>query len=192
MIYRFSVLLNPKENKQMKTLLLSVCLMVLVLSSYAQTRIRIDKSTGFDTPALQNKLNEAIGLFEKAINTNQFANLVLIKKLLRRNGLSHNGVLDKILNGEETGTIPDHIINLTLEVDKTPRNEIGHTTGHTITTQASYILNNPAECYAAHLMHEYCHVLGFTHPNKRTLRRTKTVPYQVGYIVRDILGKKCP
>ncbi len=92
------------------------------------------------------------------------------------------------MSGKERDTEADGVIQLRLEVsDKCPKDVKGTTYGQKRTVTYRCVLNDmtPAD-YAGHLMHEYCHYLKFTHRKKYNKRRKYTVPYAVGYLVRDL------
>lgn len=67
-----------------------------------------------------------------------------------------------------------------------------------IISSEAYILRNGARCYAAHIIHEYCHTIGknkigFGHHHrvlskKQRRKKCQSVPYIIGDLARKILG----
>lgn len=173
----------------------SFVLLLLVTSASAQrTAVQVDYKSGFNHET-DSILQVALHLLDSIVNTDSFAARMNSATFKRNNGLSNKEILDRYRSGNENG-VADNIINLRLDVypGYAGGGEVGHTTGDNVThTYQEYITRNGAACYAAHLAHEYAHVLGFSHPRFRFLGNTKalSVPYVIGDIVAGLLGAKC-
>lgn len=103
-------------------------------------------------------------------------------------------IYDLIINGDDgLGTKDDGIIDLYLDFDLTlSGNVLGSTTCGKITSGKNFFNNNSAETYAAHILHEYMHVLGFNHfLNNPFLRglffKKNDPPYQIGKLTRLLI-----
>ncbi|PSK91247.1 hypothetical protein [Taibaiella chishuiensis] len=164
------------------------------------TRVRVDYKDGFDKTT-DSMLTVAVRLIDSVVNSDLFAQKVKQASFKRNQNKTNEAILAMIRNGTAPGN-PDHVIHLKVAVYNkyAGGGEVGVTVYDTkmktyITrTFRGYIMANGAACYAAHLMHEYCHVMGFTHPKLKFLghAKAKSVPYVIGDIVADILGVKCP
>jgi hypothetical protein len=64
---------------------------------------------------------------------------------------------------------------------------LGMTSGDTITTYQQCFDKMTPEDRAAHFAHEVMHVIGFTHSEKDSVSRAKSVPYKVGDYVRAVV-----
>lgn len=158
-----------------------------------ETTINVQTLGGFENQAIKSKLDEAIKILQELINNPEFKKEVLKNSYIRARSKSREEIFDLISGGQEAGTVRDNIINLKVDVYTTAKNEVGHTDdNNVIHTNAQYILDNSASCYASHLIHEYCHVLGFRHAFLRMPFRYKTVPYRMNKIVGTLLKVNCP
>ncbi len=172
----------------MKIILIPLLLITLYAPCFCQnTKIVYTAYNGFEDEQLKIKLDSAIKILEQIVNNDAFEILVKHTKYLRKNRKSNSEIYSLIKTGQEEESIADSIINLKLMAYESEKNEIGHTdAGDTIHTNKGYILENPAHIYASHLLHEYCHVLGFTHAFLRMPFRFMSVPYRIGTIVEKI------
>lgn len=150
------------------------------------TQIIITSKSNFD-PATEAILEKARTLFEEVINSDGFAEKVRKADLRHTNGYDNEAILQLL----RAGTDQPNTIRLSVSLYVGEKREIGHTDNNlVIHTNRKYVLDNGAPCYAAHLAHEYCHVLGFRHSRWRFpgSRRQNTVPYAIGDIVGELLG----
>ena len=173
------------------------CSISFAQSNNHYTSVKVDSKKGFDN-VTDSVLKEAIRLLELTINSDEFKSQILSSKFSRNKGYSNSQISDLFKQGDEYGNNIDYIVNLNLEIysDYAGGGEVGVTTlkDHVTHTYNKYIIDNGAACYAAHLAHEYCHVLGFTHPKYHFLGKEKkqSVPYVIGNIVSSILKVSCP
>lgn len=177
----------------MKTIYISFCLAFAIIKCDAQI-IKVEKHDNYSEASLK-KLTLATHLLDSILSTNEFRKRVLDAKLIATKGKSNKEIYDYLMSGNtEYESANDKIINLYLEeyANYAGGNEIGHTIGKKTSTHRCFILQNDVACLAGHLIHEYLHVMGFTH---RRLERPKkkTVPYVIGNIIKDMLGhSNCP
>ena len=167
---------------------------ILLVSNFfvfAQTKIEVRFIDGF-TDIEKEIVIKNISKLEKFINSKDFENLVINAKPFKRNRIknysnskkySNREVLELIRSGKEFNTKPDSIITLKLILYDSEKNEIGHTDGlQQIHTYRDYFKKNSNDKYLSHLLHEYCHVIGFRHSFLRLPYRNRTVPYAIGNI----------
>jgi len=107
---------------------------------------------------------------------------------------SSEDIYDLLINGDDgLGQPNDKIIDLYLDLDPDlSGNVLGSTSCGRIKSGKLYFSKNSAEVYAAHLIHEYMHVLGFNHflnnPFLRSLFFKKNDPaYQIGKFVKSLV-----
>lgn len=178
-----------------KAIVSTVFTLIFCLPLHSQkTTVSYQTYNGFDDPIVKAKLDTAIAILQEVVNDPAFEKAFFDTRFIRRKRKSKLEIFNLIKRGQEDdGSLPDNVINLKLMVYNNEKNEVGHTDGgDTIHTHKGYILANPAVCYAAHLLHEYCHVLGFTHAFLRMPLRFMTVPYRAGRIVARMKGCYCP
>ena len=159
-------------------------------------RINIIEYNNFDSEQAK-KLFKAMGLFEKAINSNFFKQSIINHKFknkrrfLYNKGMTNEQIYNSIMLGAETlNPIQDFEADLYLNLDKSARRGriIGYTNKNTnqIFTYESWFNDKPVYEYSGHIAHEWCHKLGFEHHKNPNYQRQYTVPYAVGYLIREI------
>lgn len=151
-----------------------------------------------------DKLMQARQLVEMIINSVAFKMRVLnfsyngSKTFVQNNGMSNQQVYDFLMAGAEQypeKTQPDHEMDYDLVLYQPKwyqsKNVLGYTSRDTNVIHINKKFFNDAEVHqiAMNLVHEWTHKMGFDHDYKRTSRRPYSVPYGVGYIIRD-LGNK--
>ncbi|MGB8192788.1 MAG: hypothetical protein WCF67_12750 [Chitinophagaceae bacterium] len=188
----------------MKVLYLIVFLLLSGLISFSQahTYVRVVSKKNFNQK-IDSILNAALPLIDSVINTQAFKDGILNAKFLYSQNLSNQEILDLFLSGKEVHTSQaNDTIDLILETypDQNGDN-IGTTHGsERIVSSEAYILRNGARCYAAHIIHEYCHTIGkgsagFEHRHrvlskKQRRQKCQSVPYIIGDLARKILSVK--
>ncbi len=162
------------------------------------TTITVNFLEGFNETE-KKKASKSINLLENIINTQEFKEAVLKvpsfskNKIKRKTGnkkYSNQEILDLILSGEDLKNPADNIINLNLDLYNGEKNEIGHTNMNTLTisTYQGYFNKKDIKLYAAHLLHEYMHIIGFIHGRFDIFgKRYKTVPYRIGKLTYSLL-----
>jgi hypothetical protein len=158
----------------------------------------------FSRTADREKVLAGLELLKSVINSEEFRLRVLNHQwdgqtqFANNEGLSNEEILEKILRAEEyLSPTTTYVIDLELSL-YTPkwwqagqRNVIGYTNPG---EPRIYMNTNffrgftPAEV-AGNLAHEWCHKLGFGHAFQETAERPYSVPYAVGYMVRDLGAK---
>jgi hypothetical protein len=151
---------------------------------------------GFET-ADEIKYNQAVALVKKVVATEAFRTKVLnftysgTKAFVQNNGLTNAQIYQSILDAAET-LKPTK--NNTMDVGVKLYYENTSTVGYT-STSITYINVNTKffDSYdvnevAGNLFHEWLHKLGYAHDSAATTRRPYSVPYAIGYMIRD-LGK---
>lgn len=130
--------------------------------------------------------------FEKKISNHKTFCRNKIPALSKKRKYSNKEILKLIRAGKELNTDEDNIINLKLNLYDSDSKEIGYTDTdlQIIHTRRAYFVNNHVEYYLSHLLHEYCHVLGFRHAYNRALFRNNTVPYAIGNIAEEFFKEK--
>lgn len=158
-----------------------------------------------------DRLNQTIALLQKTINSEEFKYAVLNFKTkidggtfhflkIEKKGLkvrteelkrySNSEVLEKILRGN---SLQMNKIELKLKMEF---GDDGDVVGYkrsgssTIHTYEKFVKSMPLERFAAHLIHEYCHIIGFEHSSSSKhdkLRDCYSVPYAIHKMLKMIL-----
>ena len=148
-----------------------------------------------------DKLMQAKQLVELIINSAAFKSRVLnfsyngTQEFVQNNGMSNQQIYDFLMSGAEmfpAQTAADHFMDFDLVLYKPKwyqsKKVLGYTDQSTNVIHINKSFFNQASVneIAMNLVHEWVHKMGFDHDFKNTPRRPSSVPYAVGYIVRDL------
>lgn len=152
------------------------------------------------SPSHKEKVSAASELIKEVIASNEFKDAVLghvykgKKQFANNNGLSNEEIYKKILEGSEKFTPgKDNQMDLHLESYSDPKSiTVGYTykTVKQIWMNTKYVAMYPAAKITTNMVHEWLHKLGFGHDMEKTSKRPYSVPYAVGYIVRDLAAQR--
>ncbi len=186
----------------MKHLIFTFLFFISIFLSVGQshTNVRLVSKKNF-SPKADSILMIALPLIDSVINTVTFSEGILNAKFINNQNLSQKDILKLFLSGKEVHfNSANDTMDLVLETypDQNGDN-IGTTYGsYRIVSSEAYILRNGARCYAAHIIHEYCHTIGasndgFSHRHrvfskKHRREKCQSVPYIIGDLARRILG----
>ncbi len=184
----------------MKTLLILAFIGFNVAPSAAALSVKIHQTNRFTQSDL-NKLNLAVQMIGKVMNGVDFKNAVLnfsyqgAPGFVQNNGMSNQQIYDFLMNGAETlpeQTSADQAMDLSLDIYKTKWYQRHNVLGYTSVTDpvihmARWFYDEASVSdIAMNLSHEWCHKMGFDHDFNPTDRRPFSVPYAIGYLVRDL------
>jgi hypothetical protein len=145
----------------------------------------------------EEKIFESVELLRRIFASLEFKTRILNhrfngKKAFAWNkGLSNQEIYQRILGGVEK-LEPERNNAMDVEIDlftDMNSNVLGYTKTQTkkIWMNTKYFNAETTKVeLSSHLMHEWLHKLGFGHERKRCQDRVYTVPYAIGYIVRDL------
>lgn len=146
----------------------------------------------------EEKVQKAIEIIKTVIASDEFRAKVLNftydgKRQFNNNGgLTNEQIYMKILEGSET-LMPgkDYEMDLELELYYSSSNTVGYTYPNTVKIwmNTRYFTPYTPSQVAGNVFHEWTHKLGFEHASNYTTARDSSVPYAIGYLIRD-LGKK--
>ncbi len=143
----------------------------------------------------EDKIYAAADLIKKVVATDEFKNKILNhvfkgKKTFANNGrLSNAQIYKKILEGsEKLNPGNNNAMDLELELYSDQSTVVGYTLPSTLRVwmNTKYFNANNAYKVTDNMMHEWLHKIGFDHDFDSTAARPYSVPYAVGYIVRDL------
>jgi hypothetical protein len=147
------------------------------------------------TDMQEEKYDQAVELVKKVVGTESFRTRVLNhlyngeKSFANNNGLTNAQIYQSVLDAAEKLTPAK---NNQMDVGVKMYYENNSVVGWT-STSITYINVNtkffnvydPHEV-AGNLFHEWLHKLGYGHDSTATTRRPYSVPYAIGYLIRDI------
>lgn len=149
---------------------------------------------GFDSTDT-TKYNKAVALVKKVVATEAFRTRVLnftysgSKTFVQNNGLSNAQIYQSILDAAESlKPVKNNTMDVGVKLYYENSTVVGYTNASityiNVNTKFfdSYAINE----VAGNLFHEWLHKLGYGHDSSATARRPYSVPYGIGYIVRDI------
>ena len=145
----------------------------------------------------EDKIHRAFDLIRRVIASDEFKRRVLghtynnKKQYVDNGGDTNAEVYKKILNASEKLTPGNNnTMDLNLESYQENANVIGYTMPNikTIFMNKKYLSKSSFKSnqVAMNLTHEWLHKLGFKHAQKNSASRPHSVPYAVGYIMRDL------
>lgn len=149
------------------------------------------------TPDQVTKYNKAIAIVKKVVATEAFRSRVLGFKFngstqfANNRGLSNAQIYQSILDAAETLTpAKNNSMDLGVKLYYASTNVIGYTNPSItyINVNTKYFNSFTADQVSGNLFHEWLHKIGYGHDSAATAQRPYSVPYAIGYIVRD-LGK---
>lgn len=147
-----------------------------------------------DVPKLLRKKDRALFLLDSVVNSPGFRDRVL-KKTFKDCELSSSDVYTKFMSNDSASDYLRTHLRLSIDISwlwnrwyqKGNRVSIGYDNepgDPTVNTVQVHIVNTlSAGEYAAHIAHEYCHMIGFFHKNKSE----DDVPYGIQHIIEDML-----
>lgn len=146
-------------------------------------------------PVDEEKVYKAIEIIKKVIASKEFRNKVLNytydgqKQFVDNKGLTNAQIYQILLDGkEDLRPVIDHEMDLELQLYYSWTSTVGYTTpGELRIYMNTKFFDNytPAEV-AGNVFHEWTHKLGFTHDSSYSVRRDSSVPYAIGYLIRDL------
>lgn len=143
----------------------------------------------------EEKYNDAVALVKKVVATEAFKNRVLnhtydgSKQFVQSNGKTNAQVYQSILDAAEKLTpAKNNTLDVGVKLYYTNNNVVGYTSGSItyINVNTKYFDQYDIHQVAGNLFHEWLHKLGYGHDSSATARRPYSVPYAVGYMIRDI------
>lgn len=148
----------------------------------------------------EKKLDRSVDILREIFASAEFKRRILNHKYNGRyqfamnKGLSNAQIYRKILKGVEK-LYPYDNNAMDVEVELYTDHQsivVGYTNPRSrrIWMNTKYFNRNSPAQVASHLTHEWLHKLGFGHERDKCLNRKYTVPYAIGYIVRDLAKKR--
>jgi hypothetical protein len=150
------------------------------------------------TGAQEDKYNQAIAIVKKVVATDAFRTKILNhtyngKKIFVDNrGRTNKQIYQSILDAAETlQPAKNNIMDVGVKMYYENNSVVGWTNGSItyINVNRKYFDQYDPNEVAGNLFHEWMHKLGYGHSSSATPSRPYSVPYAVGYLIRDI-GKK--
>ena len=144
----------------------------------------------------EEKIERAVEILRQVFSSPEFKDRILSHQYLGRKrfaynkGLSNQGIYKKILKGvERLYPYQNNAMDVELELfTDYSSNVLGFTRPRSkrIWMNTKYFdRHTPAEI-ASNLTHEWLHKLGFDHEREKSKYRKYSVPYAIGYIVKDL------
>lgn len=149
------------------------------------------------TATQKAKYNAAIAIVKKVVATDAFRTKILnfkyngIKQFANNKGLTNSQIYQSILDAAESlRPIKNNTMDLGVKLYYAANTVVGYTNPSItyINVNTKFFNSFSANQVAGNLFHEWLHKIGYDHDSAATARRPYSVPYAVGYIVRD-LGK---
>lgn len=147
------------------------------------------------TASQQDKIQAASHLIKKVVGSAAFKNKILNHKFNGKKAFNDNGGLSnaqiykKIVEGSEMLSPGiDNQMDLSLEVYRAANNTVGYTYPSELRVWMNEKFLNANKPYkvTTNMVHEWLHKLGFKHAQASTPTRKYSVPYAIGYLVRDL------
>lgn len=156
--------------------------------------------TGF-TPEQEEKITRALELIKVVVQSGEFKNRVINKKYkgnamyVDSPEMDNEAVYRRIIAGAERGHNEEenHTMDLELELYTDLESKtIGYTypSVKRIWMNSKYLNQFEPHQVADNLMHEWLHKLGFKHEVKYSSSRKHSVPYSVGYLIKELTQKQ--
>lgn len=167
-----------------------------------KVKLRFVQLINFTRQSDREKAEKIRHLIEETINDSEFQQKILNADFKDRRFTDEKNntseieeneiILNKILSGKEqySNDVADNEWDLKISLYRSLTTELGHRNRDTILTKKRKFRVLSERMIAAHWIHEYVHVIGFTHDYKRTKVRPYSVPYLVGSIANELLESK--
>lgn len=151
------------------------------------------------TKSGERKIDSAAELIKEVVSSEEFKKKVLNHKVngkktfVDNQGLSNTQIYKKILEASEKlnpGKNNTMDLELQLYTDN-DSNTVGYTypSRNRVWMNSKYFNKNTPALVTTNMMHEWLHKLGFKHDAENTPTRKYSVPYAIGYMVRDLAKK---
>ncbi len=149
----------------------------------------------------REKVENAAILVKRVISSREFKDAIVnhtvngVKTFADNNGLTNLQIYNRIIiASEKVSPAKNYVLDVELELYYENSSTIGYTFPDSTRIWMNTKFFNTFTPYkvADNLTHEWIHKLGFTHDVAATVNRPNSVPYAVGYIVRDLAGRMFP
>lgn len=143
----------------------------------------------------EDKVLKAIEIIKTVIATKEFRDQVIgytyqgKKTFVDNKGFTNQQIYQMLLDGrEDLRPEIDHEMDLELELYYSWTSTVGYTTPNSlrIFMNTKFFDNYSPAQVAGNVFHEWIHKLGFTHDSSYSVSRDSSVPYAIGYIMRDL------
>jgi hypothetical protein len=150
--------------------------------------------SGFTTSD-EEKYNEAVAIVKKVVATEAFRTKVLnhtyggTKTYVQNNGLTNAEIYQDILDAAESlKPTKNNTMDVGVKLYYENSSVVGYTNGSItyINVNTKFFDSYDPNEVAGNLFHEWLHKLGYGHDSSATARRPYSVPYAIGYMIRDI------
>lgn len=157
-------------------------------------RTNVSYLSGFDSTD-EAKYDKAVALVKKVVATEAFRTRVLnhtyggVKTFVQNNGLTNAQIYQGILEAAERLTpAKNNTLDVGVKLYYENSSTVGWTSGSIsyINVNTKFFDTYAINSVAANLFHEWLHKQGYGHDSAATARRPYSVPYAVGYMIRDI------
>jgi hypothetical protein len=148
----------------------------------------------------EKKLDHSIDILREIFASPEFKRKILSHRFQGRyqfsknKGLSNYQIYKRLLKGiERLHPYDNNAMDVEVELYTDNQSQVvGFTNPRTkrIWMNTKYFNRNSPAQVASHLTHEWLHKLGFDHEKGRCNQRRYSVPYAIGYIVRDLAKRK--
>lgn len=147
------------------------------------------------TTSQKTKYNKAVEIVKKVVRTESFRTKILnhkyggVKKFVDNNGKTNAQIYQSILDAaEKLKPLKNNTMDLGVKMYYTNNSVVGYTNPSItyINVNTKFFNQYSANQVAGNLFHEWLHKLGYGHASRATASRPYSVPYAVGYMIRDI------
>jgi hypothetical protein len=147
------------------------------------------------SPTEEAKIVRAVELIKKVVKSSEFRERILTheyqgtRAFVDNDGRSNEEIYQLILEGAEMlNPAKNSQMDIDLELYYEPANTIGHTypNVNSIWINRKYFDHFTPAQVADNLFHEWLHKLGFRHEAKYSATRRYSVPYAIGYLVKEL------
>jgi hypothetical protein len=164
------------------------------LINFNQKKLSWGTREPINIDSLMHKKDRALFLLDSIVNTSRFRDLIINRSFTHTRNLSNEEIYQEFINPKYKSIRENLILaidtsylwNVTYQNRRHPSigydNSVGDSTVNTVQIQLVKYLS--PEDYAAHIAHEYCHMIGFSHSG---FGKWRGVPYGIQHIVEKML-----